>query len=62
MSAPVIDDRTTGRDYPLPHPTNPIKADAVRIREAVQKVDEDVVAAQRETRRRWVHRFIGLNI
>ncbi|WP_024277989.1 hypothetical protein [Xanthobacter sp. 126] len=40
---PVIDDRTS-RNYPLPHASNKIADDVVRLREALTAVDGDVVA------------------
>jgi hypothetical protein len=56
------DDRTGTRGYPLPHPDNTMKADAHRLRDALQAVDADVVALAAATRRRWVLSFIGLKL
>ena len=56
------DDQTGERHYPLPHPDNTMEADVNRMRDALHAVDADVVAQAAETRRRWVHSFIGLKL
>lgn len=55
-------DYTAQRDYPLPHPENKMEADILRIRETTEKIDADVVDQINETRRRWVHDFVGLKL
>lgn len=35
---------TTGRGYPLPHPTNLLADDVVRLRDALQAIDTDIAA------------------
>ncbi len=41
----AVDDRTTNRNYPLPHPENNSNEDVHRLREAIGQIDEDVKAA-----------------
>ena len=55
-------ERTSGRDYPLPHPDNTMQADIERLRTTLVAADADVTAQIAETRRRWVHDFIGLKL
>lgn len=40
----AIDNRTTGRNYPLPHPSNLLAEDVQRLRDALTAIDGDVVA------------------
>lgn len=40
----AIDNRTTGRNYPLPHPSNLLAEDVQRLRDALIAIDGDVVA------------------
>lgn len=40
----TIDNRTTGRNYPLPHPSNLLAEDVQRLRDALTAIDGDVVA------------------
>ncbi|GGC19632.1 hypothetical protein GCM10011363_40420 [Marivita lacus] len=56
------DERTSGRGYPLPHPDNTMQADIERLRTTLVAADADVTAQIAETRRRWVHDFIGLKL
>ena len=56
------DERTEGRGYPLPHPDNTMQADIERLRTTLVAADADVTAQIAETRRRWVHDFIGLKL
>jgi hypothetical protein len=56
------DERTPGRGYPLPHPDNTMQADIERLRVTLVAADADVTAQIAETRRRWVHDFIGLKL
>ena len=56
------DERTSGRGYPLPHPDNTMQADIERLRTTLVAADADVTAQIAETRRRWVHNFIGLKL
>ena len=56
------DERTEGRGYPLPHPENTMQADIARLRCTLSAADADMVAQAAETRRRWVHDFIGLKL
>ena len=56
------DERTQGRGYPLPHPDNTMQADIERLRTTLVAADADVSAQIAETRRRWVHDFIGLKL
>ena len=56
------DERTQGRGYPLPHPDNTMQADIERLRVTLVAADADVTAQIAETRRRWVHDFIGLKL
>ena len=56
------DERTSGRGYPLPHPDNTMQADIERLRVTLVAADADVTAQITETRRRWVHDFIGLKL
>jgi hypothetical protein len=56
------DERTEGRGYPLPHPDNTMQADIERLRTTLVAADADVVDQISETRRRWVHDFIGLKL
>jgi hypothetical protein len=56
------DERTSGRGYPLPHPDNTMQADIERLRVTLVAADADVTAQIAETRRRWVHDFIGLKL
>ena len=56
------DERTSGRGYPLPHPDNTMQADIERLRTTLRSADADVTAQITETRRRWVHDFIGLKL
>ena len=56
------DERTPGRGYPLPHPDNTMQADIERLRTTLVVADADVSAQITETRRRWVHDFIGLKL
>ena len=56
------DERTEGRGYPLPHPDNTMQADIERLSATLRAADADVVAQIAETRRRWVHDFIGLKL
>ena len=56
------DERTSGRGYPLPHPDNTMQADIERLRTTLVAADADVSAQIAETRRRWVHDFIGLKL
>jgi hypothetical protein len=39
----AIDNRTTGRNYPLPHPSNLLAEDVQRLRDALNAIDADVV-------------------
>lgn len=39
----AIDNRTTGRNYPLPHPSNLLADDVQRLRDALNAIDADVV-------------------
>ena len=56
------DERTSGRGYPLPHPDNTMQADIERLRTTPGAADADGTAQIAETRRRWVHDFIGLKL
>jgi hypothetical protein len=56
------DERTSGRGYPLPHPDNTMQADIERLRTTLVAADADVTDQIAETRRRWVHNFIGLKL
>ena len=56
------DERSLGRGYPLPHPDNTMQADIERLRTTLVAADADVTAQIAETRRRWVHNFIGLKL
>ena len=56
------DERTSGRGYPLPHADNTMQADIERLRTTLVAADADVTAQIAETRRRWVHDFIGLKL
>lgn len=38
----AIDNRTTGRNYPLPHPSNLLAEDVQRLRDALNAIDADV--------------------
>ncbi|WP_353281938.1 hypothetical protein [Wolbachia endosymbiont (group B) of Horisme vitalbata] len=38
----------TSRDYPLPHPENIAVQDVVRIRRAIEKIDEDITEREDE--------------
>ncbi|GHU13334.1 hypothetical protein FACS189449_08550 [Alphaproteobacteria bacterium] len=38
----MIDDRTTYKNYPLPHPLNIASQDVVRMREAYIAIDADM--------------------
>lgn len=40
----AIDNRTTGRNYPLPHPSNLLAEDVQRLRDALTAIDGDVAA------------------
>lgn len=44
-----IDNRTTGRDYPLPHPSNLLAEDVQRLRDALNAIDADVLARYTKT-------------
>jgi hypothetical protein len=39
-----VEDTTTGRGYPKPHPTNPLAFDVQRLRDALDQIDADVDA------------------
>jgi hypothetical protein len=56
------DERTPGRGYRLPHADNTMQADIERLRVTLVAADADVTAQIAETRRRWVHDFIGLKL
>lgn len=45
----AIDNRTTGRNYPLPHPSNLLAEDVQRLREALTAIDADVFARYTKT-------------
>ena len=49
-------------DIYLPHPDNTMQADIERLRTTLVAADADVTAQIAETRRRWVHDFIGLKL
>ena len=55
-------DPTAQRHSPLPHPDNTMQADILRIRAATEKIDADMAAQAAQTRRRWVHDFVGLKL
>ncbi|WP_353274742.1 hypothetical protein [Wolbachia endosymbiont (group B) of Hofmannophila pseudospretella] len=38
----------TSREYPLPHPENIAVEDVVRIRRAIEKIDEDITEREDE--------------
>lgn len=40
---------TTGRGYPLPHPTNLLADDVLRLRDALQAIDDDITARPTST-------------
>jgi hypothetical protein len=44
-----INQTTTGRGYPLPYPANLLADDVQRLREALQAIDNDVVARPTST-------------
>lgn len=46
---PAIDERSQRLDLPLPHPANSLLIDVVRLREALTKIDEQVVARNDQT-------------
>lgn len=45
----AIDNRTTGRNYPLPHPSNLLAEDVQRLRDALNAIDADVLARYTKT-------------
>jgi len=38
----MIDQRTTNRNYPVPHPDNMLDEDVTRIKDSFEKIDIDV--------------------
>jgi hypothetical protein len=42
----VVDERTAGRSYPLPHPQNDLAEDLPRLRAALTAIDADVAALE----------------
>jgi hypothetical protein len=44
-----VEDTTTGRGYPKPHPTNPLAIDVQRLRDALDQIDADVDATTAPT-------------
>ncbi|RUM44892.1 MAG: hypothetical protein DSY80_03915 [Desulfocapsa sp.] len=42
---PIVDEKTTNREYPLPVAENLIRDDLPRLRAAFEKIDEDQQAA-----------------
>lgn len=42
----MVDDRTAGRNYPLPHPQNDLAEDLPRLRAALAAIDADVAALE----------------
>lgn len=43
-----MSDDKTSRGYPLPHPENIAVEDVVRIRRAIEKIDEDITKREEE--------------
>jgi hypothetical protein len=39
---PAHDDRTSNRDYPLPHPDNLMPDDVERLRQSITGIDGDI--------------------
>jgi hypothetical protein len=63
----MIDDRTSSKNYPLPHPQNIASQDVVRIRDAVTAIDADITSAETvciNLRAEWnqkkFEKFLGL--
>lgn len=61
----MIDERTGGRGYPLPHLDNTLEQDLPRIRQSLGMVDQDVVRAgqdfQRLTRQLRMKDLLGIS-
>lgn len=44
-----MDDATSHRSYPLPHPDNMLDEDVLRLRDALSQIDADVAQQQTAT-------------